>query len=303
MVAAVGYELRVPTEELRSSSALLVLANVGIIAGLGWFVLHDRGYDNGATVWILGMAAVHIALGIGVLDRVKSRDFGALTLAVAIGLSGVGFALALDGPALVAGWAAHSVGLAWIAGSYKDRRAALGAVAFLALAALHVLAIEAPPDSLRSGVDDLGDALLGIAVVAVAALAFARLALDWPVEQWVFDAAAAAAVVYLASVAIVDQLGVAPDGSSQQDGQVILSAFWSLTGLGALVYGLLDDDRRFRLGGLVLLGVAVFKVFFYDLAQLESIYRVLSFIALGLLLLIAAFAYQRVRLGERDNRT
>jgi uncharacterized membrane protein len=48
-----------------------------------------------------------------------------------------------------------------------------------------------------------------------------------------------------------------------------------------------------------LLGIAVFKVFFYDLAELESIYRVLSFIALGLLLLVGAFAYQRVRPGEK----
>jgi uncharacterized membrane protein len=97
---------------------------------------------------------------------------------------------------------------------------------------------------------------------------------------------------------IVDRLGVAPDGSPEQDGQVILSAVWSLTGLAALVYGLVRDDRRFRLGGLALLAIAVFKVFFYDLSELESIYRVLSFIALGLLLLAGAFAYQRARPRE-----
>jgi uncharacterized membrane protein len=297
MVAAVGYEVRVPTDDLRSSSALLVLANVATIAGLGWSVLDERGYENGATTWILGMAAIHLGLGLGVLDRVRSRDFGGLTLALAIGLSAVGFALALDGPALVAGWAAHSVGLAWLAGRYKDRRASIGALVFLGLAAGHVLAIEAQPDSLRTGVDDLADALLGLAAVAFALFAYARLATEEPVQRWILDAAGAAAIVYLASVAIVDQLGVAPDGSPEQDGQVILSAVWSLAGLGALVYGLLYDDRRFRLGGLALLAVAVFKVFFYDLAELESIYRVLSFIALGLLLLAGAFAYQRVRPG------
>jgi LPXTG-motif cell wall-anchored protein len=36
-------------------------------------------------------------------------------------------------------------------------------------------------------------------------------------------------------------------------------------------------------------------VFAYDLSELESIYRALSFIALGLLLLGGAFAYQRIR--------
>jgi len=295
MIAAVGYELRVPTDALRSSSALLVLANVATIAGLGWSVLDERGYENGATAWILGMAAIHLALGLGVLDRVKSRDFGGLTLALAIGLSAVGFALALDGPALVAGWAAHAVGLAWLAGRFEDRRAAIASLVFLGLAAGHILTLEAPPDSLRNGVADLADALLGLAAVAVACFAYARLATEEPVRRWMLDAAGAAAVVYLASVAIVDRLGVAPDGSPEQDGQVILSAVWSLAGFGALVYGLLYDDRRFRLGGLALLTIAVFKVFFYDLAELESIYRVLSFIALGLLLLAGAFVYQRVR--------
>jgi uncharacterized membrane protein len=36
-------------------------------------------------------------------------------------------------------------------------------------------------------------------------------------------------------------------------------------------------------------------VFLYDLSTLTSIYRLISFIVLGVLLLAAAFAYQRLR--------
>jgi len=39
----------------------------------------------------------------------------------------------------------------------------------------------------------------------------------------------------------------------------------------------------------------VAKVFAYDLAELEQIYRVLSFIAVGVVMLVGAYAYQRVR--------
>jgi uncharacterized membrane protein len=299
LVAAVGYEIRVPTESLRSSSALLVLAAVVLIAGLGWYVLDDRGYENGGTAWVLGMAAVHVLLGLAVLDWVKSRDFGALVLALAIGLSAVGFALALDGPVLVLGWAAHAAGLAWLAGRYEDRRAALAALVFLGLGFGHVLSIEAPPDSLRNGVVDLTDALLALAALTAASFVYARFATEEPMPRWVLDALGAATAMYFVSVAIVDQLGVAPDGTPEQDGQVVLSAVWSFTGLAALVAGLVRDDRRMRIGGLALLAAAVVKVFLYDLAELESIYRVLSFIALGLLLLAGAFAYQRMRMGER----
>ena len=52
--------------------------------------------------------------------------------------------------------------------------------------------------------------------------------------------------------------------------------------------------RALRLGGLGLLTLAVVKIFFVDLANLESIWRVASFLAVGLLLLAGAFAYQRV---------
>jgi uncharacterized membrane protein len=37
------------------------------------------------------------------------------------------------------------------------------------------------------------------------------------------------------------------------------------------------------------------KVFLYDLSALTSVYRVASFVGLGLLLLAGAFAWQRMR--------
>jgi uncharacterized membrane protein len=48
-----------------------------------------------------------------------------------------------------------------------------------------------------------------------------------------------------------------------------------------------------RRGALVLLAVTVAKVFVFDLASLTS--RAASFVALGLLLLAGAFAWQRIR--------
>jgi uncharacterized membrane protein len=70
---------------------------------------------------------------------------------------------------------------------------------------------------------------------------------------------------------------------------------WALAGVGAVVRGLLIDDRELRQLALVLLGVTVGKVFLYDMASLDSLYRVGSLIGLGLLLLSGAFAWQQVR--------
>ncbi len=109
----------------------------------------------------------------------------------------------------------------------------------------------------------------------------------------------AVGTIYAPSLAIVD-LTSGGELAPGQTPQVLLSAFWSATGLAAVVYGLARDDKRLRLSGLGLLGLAAAKVIVYDLNELDEIYRVLSFIALGLLLLAGAFAYQRIRKeGER----
>ena len=65
--------------------------------------------------------------------------------------------------------------------------------------------------------------------------------------------------------------------------------------MAALLAGLLRDSRPLRLGALALLAVTAGKVFVFDLASLTSLYRVGSCVALGLLLLLGAFAWQRIR--------
>ena len=85
------------------------------------------------------------------------------------------------------------------------------------------------------------------------------------------------------------------DLGARELGQLLLSALWAITGVAALVVGLRRDDRALRLGSLALLLVTVGKVFLYDLAALTSLYRVGSFIGLGLLLLVAAGIWQRMR--------
>jgi uncharacterized membrane protein len=301
VVAAIGYELRVPTADLRASSAMLLLANALLTAGVGWYMLDDTGEGSAATAWVVALAVAHVGLGAAAFRSRISGEVATLLVAVGIGLSAVGLALALDGPALVAGWAVEAAVLAWVARRTGDRRAHVGVAVFLTLAAGHILTFEAPLQALLDGVDELGRALVALAVFAAAALLASRQD-DGERGDWrlVLEAAGAAALVYAGSVAIVDLATTGEPVEPGQTPQVLLSGFWSVVGVVALVFGLLRDDRRFRVGGLALLGLAVFKVFLYDLAALESIYRVLSFIALGLLLLAAAYAYQRIRLAVRE---
>ena len=49
--------------------------------------------------------------------------------------------------------------------------------------------------------------------------------------------------------------------------------------------------RVLRYIGLALFAVVVVKVFFYDIGNLDAVYRVMAFLAFGILLLGAAFVY------------
>jgi uncharacterized membrane protein len=46
--------------------------------------------------------------------------------------------------------------------------------------------------------------------------------------------------------------------------------------------------------------VAIVKVWTYDLAELDELARVLSFVGLGLLLLVGSFAYARIKPEPKD---
>jgi uncharacterized membrane protein len=295
VVAALGYELRDPTAGLRLTSASLLFLNASLTAGGGWWMLHDAHHGAGATAWVLAVALAHVLLGVALLRGRVSREVVALLAAVGGALAAVGLALALDGPALVAGWSAEAVLAAWVARRTGDRRGYAGSAAFLALAGLHVLRFEAPPRALAYGVDSLPRAVVALLLVTAAAVALAALL---PPERR--DAAetlfgvAAAFAVYLGSVAVVDLAGPTRFAVAQTP-QLALSAFWTMLGVALLLAGLLRDRRPLRLAGLGLLGLAAGKVFVVDLAKLESVWRVGSFLALGLLLLAAAFAYQRMR--------
>jgi Predicted membrane protein (DUF2339) len=199
-------------------------------------------------------------------------------------------AATVDGLALVAAWAFEAAALAEAGRRADDRVASAGALGFLALAAGHALVFEAPPEALLFGSNDLWQAAVALGLVAAAAL---RVAPAVPGEwaKALLPGAAAVAVFYLCSIAIVTPF------DSRQDGQLLLSVFWAACGFGGLVAGLVLRRRRHRLWGFGLLLLAVAKVFVYDLAALDSIYRVASFVVLGLLLLAAAFAYQRLRDG------
>ncbi len=75
----------------------------------------------------------------------------------------------------------------------------------------------------------------------------------------------------------------------------MLTVAWGLEGIALLIAGFPLRDRALRLSGLFLFLVCVLKLFLYDLRNLETMNRILSFIVLGLLLIGVSWLYTRFR--------
>lgn len=303
--AAFGYELRARSEEKLPVSSWLLLLCSSVFIFLAGCIVVDGESTAIENVWIFGFAAAHLLLGGAAIRFGIHREIGSLLTAGGIALGSLGLANAFDGPTLVAVWSALAAALAFMA-TRVDReftatlsdaqRLLVVAFGFLALAIVHTLVVEAPPNAIAEGVEDLGSSLVAIACCAGAALACWYWGREVePHEGTVAGFISAAGFVYLGSVLIIDAIGANDAGESREIGQAWLSAFWSATGLGVVVWGLVRRSPQARLGGLALLSVAIVKVWTYDLSELEELARALSFVALGLLLLAGAFAYQRFK--------
>jgi hypothetical protein len=75
----------------------------------------------------------------------------------------------------------------------------------------------------------------------------------------------------------------------------MLTVAWGVEGVALLLAGFPLSDRVFRLSGLTLFLICVLKLFLYDLRHLETLYRILSFIVLGVMLVSMSWIYTRFR--------
>lgn len=82
------------------------------------------------------------------------------------------------------------------------------------------------------------------------------------------------------------------------------SALWMGYGALLMIVGFARRSAFVRWQALVLIAATIFKVFIYDVSQLDRGYRIVSFIILGVLLLAISFVYQRdwLQLSNRVGR-
>ncbi len=232
-----------------------------LVAGLAFLVLH---LEIGRTVGELfppARAAALALLWIGacllLLSRAASASSRAAAAVLTVAVAIVVFRLFMfDLPGLV--------GPAIYEGAYSPLDALMRGVEFAAI--IGFLAYAAP--RMRSLPFDASDADSNSRVAAGLAIALGFVFLSLETNTALFHF----------------QPTLRPGG---------ISILWTLFALGLLTAGIGRRDGALRKVGLALFAVVGFKVFLFDLAALDQLYRIVAFLVLGVLILFGAFLYLR----------
>lgn len=84
----------------------------------------------------------------------------------------------------------------------------------------------------------------------------------------------------------------------------VLTIAWAAEAVGLLMAGFAQRERILRLSGLSLFALCTGKLFFYDLRNLDTLWRIVAFIVMGLVMLGASSLYMRFEklLGTEERK-
>jgi uncharacterized membrane protein len=74
-----------------------------------------------------------------------------------------------------------------------------------------------------------------------------------------------------------------------------LSILWGVFALAMIVIGIARSKKHLRISAFVLLAMTLGKLFFYDISELGTIPKTILFVALGMLLLVVSFLYNKYK--------
>jgi uncharacterized membrane protein len=74
-----------------------------------------------------------------------------------------------------------------------------------------------------------------------------------------------------------------------------LSIIFAVYALALVITGISKKLKHIRMGGIILFGITLCKVLFYDLSSLSTISKTVVLIVLGVIMLIASFLYNKFK--------
>jgi uncharacterized membrane protein len=263
----------------------------------------------------LGLAMVYLLLArlsrARLADPALAQKLQLLHLALAVGFITIAIPIRLDAYWITVGWLVESAVLLWVANRIQSDFLNAFAVIALAMSVGRLLLIDnfhstQPILNARMGVyalaiavlgivawyaskrqDDVGRNAFALSIIAINVLALITLSRE------VSDYCAQRIAELPSRVGHWDPAQWSHLKSIEISRDFTYSALWMAYGAMLMAIGFWRKSAFIRWQALILIAFTTIKVFVYDTSQLDRIYRILSFIGLGALLLAISFVYQQ----------
>ncbi len=289
---------------------LLGLINAGVYFLQMYIMLEE--IDKTRSAWVaLTLAAFYIYLSRTQRERygdpASAQTLHLLHLALAVGFITAAIPIYLNAHWITMGWFVEAAVLLWVAGRLKSDLLTVFSVGALILGVVRLLAI----DNFETG-QVLFNQRMATYAVAVAVLGllvwFGRRRGDEAGEQMaaVSSVALNALALWALGLEVHDFYGAQTTRASKGVGydwrvsreidiarDFTYSALWMGYGAMLMVIGFLKRRVFIRWQAMALIAATICKVFVYDVSSLDRGYRIVSFMALGILLMGISFVYQR----------
>ncbi len=271
-----------------------------------YLFLEDRGAAWSPTV-IAGLSAWNGVLAL--IARSRAPRMSLQFTAVCATLAACAIVLQFDGPVVAVGWAAEGAVLGWLAMRERSRVVGLGSAVLIALGSVHLLGALVEP--LPAGEAALLNprALASVLIIGLLGWLAWRMRDDTEGEvrgrarDAVIVAGNLLAVLFLSAEIHAFFAGRAVDATLEGAGmaavsaglaeQLTLSVTWALYAVVLIAIGIRKKYAPARYFAIALFGLTVAKVLMNDIAGLDRFYRMLTVLAVGVLLLVASYLYQR----------
>jgi uncharacterized membrane protein len=296
VIARIGYDPRIAGDAVGTTPVVnWLLWGYGIPAVSFWagsYFMRRRGDDAplrmveaAAILFTVMLAFLEIrhAVNGGDIHRI-SADLAEIGLQISVALA---LAIGLERLRLRSGSIVHNVGAVLL-------------TVFAGLAILFGLFFIANP-MLRHM--DVGDSFINLLLLCYAIPAVLAWLLSYTVAAhrrtaYANTIAAGALMLALAYISLeIRRLYHGPIltyGGTTDAEQYTYSIAWLLLGVALLGIGVLVNSQRARLASAVVIALTILKAFVVDMSTLTGIYRSLSFICLGLVLVAIGWLFQRI---------
>lgn len=107
-----------------------------------------------------------------------------------------------------------------------------------------------------------------------------------------FDFVFYSTILWIASSELLDWMDIYNVQNAYKLG---LSILWGIYALLLIVLGIYKKKKPLRIGAIALFAVTLVKLFFYDIANLDTISKTIVFVSLGVLLLTISFLYNKFK--------